>query len=77
MTRVVLSFLISALCVGIGLASAEVQSQNFARAARLDKLKRSCDLIEAGSESSSCWIQMRMSAIEREARSVEKELPEH
>lgn len=58
--------MICALCVGLGLASAQVQSQNHARAARLDELKRKCDLIEASNEILRFQIQMRFAELERE-----------
>ena len=67
MTRALLSFVICVLCVGMGLASAEVQSRNYSLAARLDEQKRKCDLIEAGNESLRFKIQMRLGEIEREA----------
>jgi len=74
--------MICALCVGLGLASAEVQSQNHARAARLDELKRRCDLIEASNEILRFQIQMRFAELEREvlmaanAEPSPEELPE-
>lgn len=51
MTRAVLSFLVCALTLAFGLASASVQSRNHQRAAHLDELKRECDRLEAEIQS--------------------------
>lgn len=66
MTRALLSFVICALCVGLGLWSAQVQAQNHARAAKLDESKRRCDLIEAGNEAKRYQIEVRVGKIRRD-----------
>lgn len=47
MTRALLSILVCALALGMGLASAHVRCRNHARAAELDTTKRECDRLEA------------------------------
>lgn len=79
MTRALLSLAISVLCLGMGLASAHVQAENHARAARLDALKQRCDLLEAGNERLHYRIQLRLAEIERAERLGEpqpEEVPE-
>lgn len=66
MIRALLSIAICILCLGLGLASAEVQAENHDRGARLDELKRRCDLIEAGNEILRYRIQLRFAELERE-----------
>ena len=65
MTRALLSLSIGVLCLGMGLVSAHVQAENHARAARLDEMKRHCDLVEAGNERLRYEIQLRLAEIER------------
>lgn len=73
MTRALLSTTICVLCLGLGLATAHVQSENHARAARLDELKHRCDLVEAGNEFLRYGIHLRLAEIEREALRVDPE----
>jgi len=76
-TRALLSTVICALCVGLGLASAQVQARNHERAARLDELKRRCDLVEAGNETLRFHIRVRLAEIERaEALGAPPDAPE-
>lgn len=71
MIRALLSLLICGLCGAIGLATAFTQSENYARAARLDELKRKCDLVEAGNESLRYEIRLRLAELDREAERLE------
>jgi len=71
MIRALLSLLICSLCGAIGLATAFTQSGNYDRAARLDELKRKCDLVEAGNESLRYEIRLRMAELDREVEQPE------
>jgi len=66
MTRALLSILVCGLCLGLGLVSVHLQSENYARAARLDEIKRRCDLIEAGNESLRFKINSRLRGLEEQ-----------
>ncbi|MFT7486531.1 MAG: hypothetical protein ACI9F9_002386 [Candidatus Paceibacteria bacterium] len=63
MTRTALSVLICILCVGMGLETARMQSDNYARAAVLDNTKRKCDLLEAGAENLRYGIDSRLAEL--------------
>ena len=71
MTRALLSLLVCGLCGAVGLATAFTQSDNYARAARLDELKRKCDLVEAGNESLRYQIRLRLAELDREVERPE------
>jgi hypothetical protein len=77
-TRALLSITICVLCLGLGLVTTHLQSENHARAARLDGLKHRCDLIEAGNEVQRYEIHLRLTEVERSALAMaprEAELP--
>lgn len=77
MIRALLSTVICALCVGLGLASAQVQARNHERAAHLDELKRRCDLVEAGNENLRYRIRVRLAEFERaEALGAPQDVPD-
>ena len=63
MIRALLSVTICGLCVGLGLETARVQSENYACADRLDETKRRCDLLEAGADGLRFEIDTRLSEI--------------
>ncbi len=63
MIRLVLSFSISSAVLVLGLYTAYVQSQNFARAAELDRLQRSSE-----------WHLRRTSELREELEHLEFEL---
>lgn len=65
MTRALLSILLSGLCLGLGLFTVRTQADNHARAARLDEIKRKCDLLEAGNERMDYQIRVLLGDIER------------
>ena len=46
MTRLVLSFLVSVLVLVVGVLAAWLQSENYAEAAKLDRLQRECEWFE-------------------------------
>jgi len=64
MIRALLSIAISGACLGLGLETARVQSENCACGARLDELKRRCDLLEAGAEGLRFRIDARLAQIQ-------------
>jgi hypothetical protein len=66
MTRALLSVLLCGLTLGLGLESARLQSENYAKGEALDAQKRRCDLIEAGNEGLLFQIEQRLFQIERE-----------
>lgn len=74
MTRAILSVLLCGLTLGLGLESARLQSENYAKAERLDALKRRCDLIEAGNEGLRFRIEQRLVEIECGGDAVPKAL---
>ena len=65
MTRALLSILLSGLCLALGLFTVRTQAENHARAARLDEIKRQCDLLEAGNERVEYQIEVLRGDIER------------
>jgi len=65
-TRAVLSLSLCALSLALGLVCTFLQSSNYARADALDRLKRRCDLIEAGNEGIEAKIIARDFELERE-----------
>lgn len=65
MTRVVLSLLLSGLCLAVGLYSAELQAQNLERGVELDARKRDCDLLEATSERTQFELNRRLRELEQ------------
>ncbi len=68
MTRAVLSLLLCATLLGLGLVTVGIQSHNHQRAEALDDLKRKCDRIEAGNESLEAKILAREFALELEGQ---------
>ena len=66
MTRALLSLGLCALCLGVGLFTANLQAENYARAAELDAKKRRCDLLEASNERAQFEINARLRGLERE-----------
>ena len=71
MIRILLSVSLCGLSLGLGLESARLQSENYARGERLDDLKRRCDLLEAGNEGLRFRIERRLAEIELEALRAE------
>lgn len=69
MIRALLSIVLCGACLVTGLVTTHVQAENHALAARLDLIKRRCDLIEAGNESLEYAICVQRGRIEREATS--------
>ncbi len=66
MTRALLSLSLCALCLGVGLYTANLQAENYARAAELDAKMRRCDLLEASNERAQFEINARLRGVERE-----------
>jgi hypothetical protein len=66
MIRALLSLGLCALCLGVGLYTANLQAENYARAAELDAKKRRCDLLEASNERAQFEINARLRGVERE-----------
>lgn len=65
MIRALLSVGLCAGCLTLGLMTAFQQAENHARGARLDELKRRCDLIEAGNEALRYRIRRRRAELDR------------
>ena len=74
MIRALLSVAICGLCVGLGLETARVQSENYAGGDRLDDIKRRCDLLEAGAEGLRFRIDKRLAEIDLEDLQITEEL---
>ncbi len=67
MIRALLSIVLCGACLVTGLVTTHIQAENHALAAKLDRIKRRCDLIEAGNESLEYAICVQRGRIEREA----------
>ncbi|MCB9914251.1 MAG: hypothetical protein H6828_03755 [Planctomycetes bacterium] len=65
MTRTLLSLMLCGLCLAVGLYTAQVQAQNYAKGAELDAIKSRCDLLEATSERSQYELGLRLDAVRR------------
>jgi hypothetical protein len=65
MTRALLSIALCAGCLALGLLTSFQQAENHARAARLDEVKRRCDLLEAGNEALRYRIRRRRAELDR------------
>lgn len=75
MIRALLSIVLCGTCLATGLVTTHLQAENHALAARLDAIKRRCDLIEASNESLEYEICVERGRAEREATSEALEAP--